>query len=576
MGTVMGPIDKSRLPSRHSTLGAAKAPMRAMMYGAGVQPGMLDLPLVGVFTTWNDGSPCNMGHREQASAVKAGVKTAGGTPFEFTTISVNDGVANGHAGMKASLISREHIADSVELVMRGHAYDAMVCIAGCDKNLPAMMMAMLRLNAPSVFLYGGSVLPGRIAGKDVTIVDVFEGVGAYTSNKIDEKALTELELFAVPTAGACPGQFTAVTMACVSEAIGLAVPGSALLPSVYAQRLALCERVGAVAMDALRHNLRPRDIATRKAFENAAAVVAASGGSTNSALHLPAMAHEAGVDFVLRDVVEVFKRTPYIADMKPGGKYLAKDMYEIGGVPVLMKVLLDGGYLHGDCITITGKTVAENLKDVVFPTGQDVIRPLSAAIYQTGGVVGLYGNLAPDGSVCKIAGLKRLQFEGTARVFDTEEDCLAAVLKRDYKEGEVLVIRYEGPKGGPGMREMISTTAAIYGQGMGEKVALITDGRFSGGTRGFCVGHVAPEAAVGGPIGLINEGDKIRIDADVGRIELVVSDEELARRRAVWKPRDSAYGSGALWRYAQTVGGAERGAVVHPGAAKETHVYADI
>ncbi|MGE0845926.1 MAG: dihydroxy-acid dehydratase, partial [Flavobacteriaceae bacterium] len=569
-------IDKARLPSRHTTQGAAKAPMRAMMYGAGVRPGMLEQPLIGVFTTWNDGSPCNIGHRDLARAIKEGIKEAGGTPFEFNTISVNDGIANGHAGMKASLISREHIADSVELVMRGHCYDAMVCVAGCDKNLPAMMMAMLRLNAPSVFVYGGSVLPGRVGGKDVTIVDVFEGVGAFTSGRIGADELETLERQAVPGAGACPGQFTAVTMACVSEAIGLAVPGSALVPAVYAERIAICEAMGAVAMRALESNLRPRDIATRKAFENAVAIVAASGGSTNAALHLPAMANEAGIDFRLEDVVEVFRRTPYIADMKPGGRFLAKDLYEIGGVPVLMKVLLDGGYLHGDCMTITGRTVAENLQDVVFPEGQEVVRPLSDPLSPTGGVVGLFGSLAPKGSVCKVAGLKLRQFAGPARVFDTEEQCLAAVLARDYSEGQVLVIRYEGPRGGPGMREMISTTAAIYGQGMGEKVALVTDGRFSGGTRGFCVGHISPEAAAGGPIALIRDGDVIRLDADSGSIELDVPEEELRRRREDWRPPEPYYRSGALWRYAQTVGGAEGGAVVHPGAREETHVYADV
>jgi dihydroxy-acid dehydratase len=571
-----GAVDKAKLPSRHTTEGLNKAPQRAMMYGAGVPEGGLALPLLGVFTTWNDGSPCNLSHREQAQAAKAGVKAAGGTPFEFNALSVNDGIANGHAGMKASLISREHIADGVELVVRGHCYDAMVCIAGCDKTLPAMMMAMLRLNVPAVFLYGGSVLPGREAGGDITIITVFEGVGAHSVGAMDETTLRRLERNAVPTAGACPGQFTAVTMASVSEAIGLALPGSATLPAAYSQRQALAEASGAQAMALLRRNLRPRDIATRKAFENAAAVVAASGGSTNAALHLPAMANEAGVEFSATDVCAVFQRTPYIADLQPGGRYLAKDLHEIGGVPVLMKVLLDGGYLHGDCLTVTGRTVAENLADVVVPGDQDIVRPLGAPLSPRGGIVGLTGTLAPTGAVCKVAGLKRRSFTGPARVFDSEEACLKAVLERRYQEGEVLVIRYEGPRGGPGMREMITTTAALYGQGMGEKVALVTDGRFSGGTRGLCIGHVGPEAAVGGPIGLLRDGDIIDIDAETGRLDLRLDPAELAARRQAWQPRPTAYQSGALWRYAQTVGDADRGAVVHPGAKAETHVYADI
>ena len=569
-------FDKSKLPSRHSTLGPQKAPMRAMMYGAGVPAGGLDKPLVGIFTAWNDGAPCNMGHREQAEAAKSGVRAAGGTPFEFTTVSVNDGIANGHAGMKASLVSREHIADGVELVMRGHAYDAMICVGGCDKTLPGLMMAMLRLNVPSVFLYGGSVLPGNDRGRDITIVDVFEAVGAHAVGKIDDKRLAELERNAVPTAGACPGQYTAITMASVSEAIGLAPLGSAALPSVYAQRLGMAQECGPMLMALVEKQIRPRDIVTRKSFENAAAAVAAAGGSTNSALHLPAMAHEAGIDVTLKDVVEVFARTPYIADMQPGGRYLARDLHEVGGVPVLLRALLDGGYLHGDCLTVTGKTLAENLADVRLPDGQDVVRSTSAPLDKRGGVTGLSGNLAPDGAVCKIAGLKRRTFSGPARIFDCEEDCLKAVLDRAYKEGEVLVIRYEGPKGGPGMREMISTTAALYGQGMGEKVALITDGRFSGGTRGLCIGHVGPEAAVGGPIALIRDGDIIRIDADNGLLAVDLSDAEIAERRAAWKPHPTNAPTGALWRYAQTVSGADRGAVVHPGASEERQAYADI
>jgi dihydroxy-acid dehydratase len=569
-------FDKARLRSRHTTVGPAKAPARALMYGTGVPAGGLDKPLVGVFTTWNDGSPCSMGHREQAQAVKQGVKAAGGTPFEFTTVSVVDGIANGHAGMKNSLPSREYIADSIELVMRGHSYDAMVCIAGCDKNIPAMMMAMLRLNVPSVFLYGGSILPGRHRGRDITVVDVFESVGKYVSGQLGADELAEMERAACPTAGACPGQFTSGTMSSVSEVIGLALPGSAFLPSAYTSRLALAEDIGRRVMDCLAEGLRPRDVVTRKALENAATIVAASGGSTNAALHLPAMAHEAGIDFTLRDVVEVFRRTPYIADLRPGGRYLAKDLHEVGGVPVLMKALLDGGLLHGDCLTVTGRTLAENLAEVVVPADQDIVLPVARPLAPTSGVVGLFGNLAPDGSVCKVAGMRQRSFVGPARVFEGEEACLAAVLERRYAEGEVLVIRYEGPRGGPGMREMLSTTAAIYGQGMGEKVALITDGRFSGGTRGLCVGHVGPEAAVGGPIALLRDGDMVRIDIDGGTLSVELPEEELARRRAEWTPRRNDYQSGALWRYAQTVGDASSGAVVHPGAKGETHVFADI
>jgi len=569
-------FDKSRLPSRHTTLGPARAPQRAMMYGAGVPEGGLDQPLVGIFTAWNDGAPCNMGHREQAQAAKLGVKAGGGTPFEFITASVNDGIANGHAGMKASLVSREHIADSVELVMRGHSYDAMVCVGGCDKTLPGLMMAMLRLDAPAIFLYGGSVLPGRDRGRDITIIDVFEAVGAHAIGKVDDARLKALELSAVPTAGACPGQYTAVTMASVSEAIGLALPGSATLPAAYAQRLALAEDTGRQLMALVAKGLPPRQIVTRRSFENAAAIVAAAGGSTNAALHLPAMAHEAGIEFTLHDVVDVFARTPYIADMQPGGRYLAKDLDEIGGVPVLMRAMLDGGYLHGDCLTVTGRTIAENLADVRLPEGQDIVRPTSAPLHPRGGVVGLTGNLAPQGAVCKVAGLKRRSFSGPARVFESEEACLKAVLDRAYKEGEVLVIRYEGPRGGPGMREMISTTAALYGQGMGERVALITDGRFSGGTRGICVGHIGPEAAVGGPIGLIRDGDIIRIDTDTGRLEVDLGEAELEERRRAWTPRPTNAPTGVLWRYAQTVSDAERGAVVHPGGAKEIKAFADI
>jgi len=506
----MSRFDKSRLPSRHVTEGAEKAPMRAMLLGTGLAPEDLDRPLIGVATTWSETSPCNMPLHGQAQHVKTGVREAGGTPFEFTSASVTDGIAMGHSGMKASLVSRELVADSIELVVRGHCYDAIVGLAGCDKTLPGVTMAMVRMNVPAVFLYGGSLLPGRVDDRDVGVVEVFEGVGSFTSGKIDRAQLQRLERAACPTVGACPGQYTASTMAAVSEAMGIALPGSAFVPAVSSERAAIANACGRTVMDLVARNIRPRDIVTREALENAATVVAASGGSTNSALHLPAIAHEAGVKFDLADVAEIFRRTPYLADMKPAGRYMTIDLHRIGGVPVLIKALLDGGYLHGDCLTVTGRTLAENHADVVLPGNQDILRPASNPFSSTGGVVGLRGSLAPEGAICKVAHLKRRSLTGPARLFESEEDCLAAVLRSDYRAGEVLVIRYEGPRGGPGMREMLATTAAIYGQGMGEEVALVTDGRFSGGTRGLCVGHVGPEAAVGGPIALLRDGDRGR------------------------------------------------------------------
>jgi dihydroxy-acid dehydratase len=533
-------------------------------------------PLVGVATCWNEAAPCNIALSRQAQSVKEGVKAGAGTPREFTTITVTDGLAMGHQGMKSSLASRDAIADTVELTMRGHSYDAMVTLAGCDKSLPGMMMAMLRLNVPSVFMYGGSILPGKFKGRDVTVVDVFEAVGQHAAGKMSDEDLHALECVACPSAGACGGQFTANTMATVSEAIGLALPGSAGAPAPYEDRDRWAVASGKAVMELLRRNIRPRDIVTLKALENAAVVVGATGGSTNAALHLPAMAHEAGIRFTLDDVVAIMRRTPYIADLKPGGKYVALDVHNVGGIPVIIKALLDAGLLHGDCLTVTGQTLAENHRDVVFPTDQDVIYPVSKAITPTGGVVGLKGNLAPDGAIVKVAGMKNQRFEGTALCFDCEEDAFNAVEQRAYKAGDVIVIRYEGPKGGPGMREMLSTTAAIYGQGMGEAVALITDGRFSGATRGFCVGHVGPEAAVGGPIGLLRNGDRIVIDAVAGTIEMEVSEQEMAKRQAEWKPRGTDYNAGALWKYAQLVGPAHLGAVTHPGGAAETHCYADI
>ena len=568
--------DKSRLPSRHVTIGPDRAPHRSYYYAMGLSKEDIDQPFVGVATCWNEAAPCNIALSRQAQSVKRGVTQGGGTPREFTTITVTDGIAMGHQGMKSSLVSREVIADSVELTIRGHGYDALVGLAGCDKSLPGMMMAMLRLNVPSVFMYGGSILPVRFQGRDVTVVDVFEAVGQHAAGNMSAEDLFALECVACPSAGACGGQFTANTMATVSEAIGLALPGSAGAPAPYEDRDRFAVLSGEAVMHLLEHNIRPRDICTRNAFENAATVVGATGGSTNAALHLPAMAHEAGIKFTLDDVTAIMRRTPYIADLKPGGKYLAYDVYKVGGIPVILKSLLDAGLLHGDCLTVTGKTLAENHKDVVIPIGQDVIFPVSRAITQTGGVVGLKGNLAPDSAVVKVAGLHVQRFTGTARCFDCEEDAFAAVQARAYQKGDVIVIRYEGPKGGPGMREMLSTTAAIYGQGMGEHVALITDGRFSGGTRGFCVGHIGPEAAIGGPIALLQNGDQITIDAIAGTIDVALSEAEFAARRVAWKPRKTDYNSGAIWRFGQNVGPASLGAVTHPGAAAETHAYADL
>jgi dihydroxy-acid dehydratase len=439
-----------------------------------------------------------------------------------------------------------------------------------------MMMAMLRLNVPSVFMYGGSILPGRFKGRDVTVVDVFEAVGQHAAGNMSDEDLHELECVACPSAGACGGQFTANTMAMVSEAIGLALPGSAGSPAPYEERDRWAVESGVAVMKLLEKRIRPRDIVTLKSLENAAVTVGATGGSTNAALHLPAMAHEAGLRFTMDDVTAIMRRTPYIADLKPGGRYVALDVHRIGGIPVILKALFDAGLLHGDCLTVTGRTMAENLEGVVFPTGQDVVVPVSTPLSPTGGVVGLKGNLAPDGAVVKVAGMQEQRFSGTALCFDSEEDAFAAVQERAYKAGDVIVIRYEGPRGGPGMREMLSTTAAIYGQGMGAEVALITDGRFSGGTRGFCVGHVGPEAALGGPIALLRNGDRITIDAVAGTINVDLSDDELAARRAAWSPRQTDYQSGAIWKFAQLVGPAHLGAVTHPGGAAETHVYADI
>jgi len=568
-------FDKSRLPSRHVTEGPERAPHRSYYYAMGLTREQIHQPFVGVASCWNEAAPCNISLMRQAQAVKKGVASANGTPREFCTITVTDGIAMGHEGMKSSLPSREVIADSVELTMRGHGYDALVGLAGCDKSLPGMMMVMCRLNVPAIFIYGGSILPGSFRGKPVTVQDVFEAVGQHSVGKMSDDDLEELEQVACPSAGACGAQFTANTMATVSEAIGLALPYSAGAPAPYEIRDKFCMIAGEKIMELVARNLRPRDIVTKKAMENAAAVISATGGSTNGALHLPAIAHECGIKFDLFDVAEVFKRTPYIADLKPGGKYVAKDLFEVGGIPMIMKTLLDHGFLHGDCMTVTGRTIADNLKQVKWNDAQDVVHPANKPLLKTGGVVGLKGNLAPEGAIVKVAGMEKLVFSGPARCFDGEEACFEAVKAKKYKEGEVLVIRYEGPKGGPGMREMLTTTAALYGQGMGNKVALITDGRFSGATRGFCIGHVGPEAAIGGPIGLLKDGDIIEIDANKGTLDVKLSADELAKRKAAWKPRENKFQSGYLWKYAQQVGPAVDGAVTHPGGKGEKISYAD-
>ena len=568
--------DKSKLPSRHVTEGPSRAPHRSYYYAMGLGTKEINQPFVGVASCWNQAAPCNTALMRQAEAASVGVKNGGGTPREFCTITVTDGIAMGHDGMHSSLASREVIADSVELTMRGHGYDALVGVAGCDKSLPGMMMAMLRLNVPSVFLYGGSIMPGQYKGREVSVQDVFEGVGQHSAGKMSIEDLCDLEQHACPGDGACGGQFTANTMALVSEAIGLALPLSSALPAPYLERDQYAVASGEAVMRLIEKNIRPRDICTREAFENAAVVVAATGGSTNVGLHLPAMANECGIRFTLHDVCEIMRRTPYLADLKPGGRFLAKHMGEAGGAPMLLKTLLEAGLVHGDVMTVTGRTLRENLEGVVWRGDQEVIRPASNPLSPTGGVVGLRGSLAPDGAIVKVAGLEHRKHRGPARVFDGEEACFAAVERGDYKAGDVLVIRYEGPKGGPGMREMLSTTAAIYGQGRGGDVALITDGRFSGATRGLCIGHVGPEAQVGGPIALVQDGDIISIDADAGTIELEVDPIDLEHRARAWKPRKTNYESGAIWKFAQQVGPAHEGAVTHPGAATETHVYADL
>ncbi len=554
-------VNRPRSPE--VTEGFDRAPQRAFFRSMGLTDADIHQPWVGVASTWNQATPCNITLDRQARAAADGVKSAGGTPREFVTIAVSDGIAMGHEGMKASLISREVIADSIELMMHAHRYDALVGLAGCDKSLPGTLMALARLNLPGIFIYGGTILPGKFKGKDVTIVDVYEGVGAHAAGKMTDAELYELECCACPSAGSCGGQFTANTMACVAEAMGMALPGSGSPPAVELSRDDFCKSAGQQVMQLLESNIRPRDIMTREALENAVAIGAATGGSTNICLHLPAIAHEAGLKLTLDDIERISRRTPTVADLKPGGKYVALDVYRVGGIPVILKVLLDAGLIHGDCMTVTGKTMRENLKNVVLPGGQDVVVPVEKAISPNGGLRILKGNLAKEGCVIKITGVKKLQHRGPAKCFDSEQDAMKAVQSLQIKKGDVVIIRYEGPKGGPGMREMLAVTAAIVGQGLGYDTCLITDGRFSGGTRGLCIGHVGPEAQVGGNIALVHDGDMVTVDAEKGTIDVELSDDELALRRKQWKPKAPMYTHGALAKYAKLVGPACDGAVTH-------------
>lgn len=553
--------------SRVVTTGPTRAPHRAFLRATGMDDANLEQSFVGIVSTAGDNTPCSMSLGPQADQARLGVAAGGGVPICFSTISVSDGTSMNHAGMRMSLVSRETIADSVEIMVRGHAYDGLVGFAGCDKTLPGIMMGMVRTNVPAVFVYGGSMLPGLDpeSGQDSTILTTIEAVGRYQSGTINLEQLRGIECSSSPTAGACPGQFTANTMAMVGETLGLSLLGSSMVPAVYSSRLALARRAGQQVMTLLeKGGPLPRDLVTFKSLENACAVVAATGGSTNAALHIPAIANEAGIRFTLEDVGRVFERTPLIANLQPGGAYLAKDLHHIGGTPVVLKALLAGGFLHGDTLTLEGQTLAQALQAFPDPDNK-IVFSCDQAIHASGGVVVLKGNLCPDGALLKIAGLQSLTFSGTARVFENEESCMQAVIKQQYQDGDVLVIRNEGPKGGPGMREMLSVTAAIYGQGKGEKVALLTDGRFSGATRGMCIGYASPEAAMGGAIGLVQDGDRIEIDAGARTLNLAISDTELEARRAQQTLPVPAPIAGVLEKYAKLVGPANEGATTHSG-----------
>ena len=554
--------------SRVTVEGLDRAPHRAFMRAMGLDDDAIARPMVGVVSMKGEQTPCNMTHDFQVAAAKEGIAEAGGTPREFTTVSVSDGISMNHEGMKFSLFSRELIADSIEAVVHGLAYDGLIGFGGCDKTLPGVMMGMVRCNVPSIFIYGGSALPGRFAGKTLTVLDSYEAVGGFMTGEVDEATLTGIERSCLPTIGACAGQFTANTMGMVSEAMGLTVPNVSMIPGVYPDRAHVARRAGRLVLEMLaRGGPLPREIITRKSLENGAAIVAATGGSTNAALHLPAIANEAGIVFTIDDVGDVFARTPLIGNLRPGGKFTAKDVYDIGGTAVVIRALVESGHIDGSCLTITGRTIAQEYGDANAPDGTVVYRP-DAPIMPDGGVAVLKGNLCPDGAVIKVAGLKNLTFEGPARIFEDEEACVEAVRNRNYAAGEVLVIRNEGPVGGPGMREMLGVTALIYGQGMGEKGALITDGRFSGATRGMCIGYIAPESFIGGPLALIRDGDRIRIDASARRMDVMLGERELEQRQQAWKPAAPRHKAGALAKYARLVGQAPGGAVTHAGPAE--------
>lgn len=556
-----------KLRSRITTDGITRTPHRSFMRAMGLDDAAIAKPMIGIVSQKGETTPCNMTHGPQVEHAKAGVQAAGGTPREFTTISVSDGVGMNHEGMKFSLVSRELIADSIEAVIHGHQYDGLVGFGGCDKTLPGVLMGMVRCNVPAVFVYGGSSLPGRYLGRDISVLDVYEAVGAVQAGRMTEAELRVMEMSCNPTFGACAGQFTANTMAMVSEALGMTVPNSSMVPGVYSERAGICRRAGEMVMRIITDGgPLPRDIVTLKALENACAIVAATGGSTNAVLHIPAIAHEAGIRFTMDDVARVLDRTPFIGNLRPGGTYHARDVYEVGGTQVVIRELISGGYMHGDCLTVTGRTLWDEARSAPAPDGE-VIRPLTNPIMATGGVVVLKGNLCPDGALLKVAGLKSLAFEGPARVFESEDDAVIAVNSRTYHAGEVLIVRNEGPRGGPGMREMLGLTALIYGHEMGEKVALLTDGRFSGASRGMCIGYASPEAAVGGPLALVQDGDIIRIDATRSEITLNVDAAELAARRAAWTRPAPNHRAGLLAKYAATVGQANEGAVTHAGAA---------